>query len=175
MAKQDEKKDETKNGTNTRDTPKSNRPATAWWFIFGLAVLVLMAYAYFIVFMVNKTSLGEGQELQWSRLVFLFSGVEAIVFAAVGFVFGREVHRSKAEAADTRAQNAENKTQEAQKKAGEIEGKMQIIRKMAKSKINKKNGATDYLARIQPGTEAMELQNMLKIIDDLFPDNEQNR
>ncbi|MEM0932545.1 MAG: hypothetical protein AAGJ12_08770, partial [Bacteroidota bacterium] len=81
----------------------------------------------------------------------------------------------KAEAADTRAQNAENKTQEAQKKAGEIEGKMQIIRKMAKSKINKKNGATDYLARIQPGTEAMELQNMLKMMDDLFPDNEQNR
>ncbi len=171
MAKQNEKKEETTDGANSNVPPKSNTPATAWWFIFALAVLVLMAYAYFIVFMVNKTSLGEGQELQWSRLVFLFSGVEAIVFAAVGFVFGREVHRSKAEAADTRAQNAENKTQEAQKKAGEIEGRMQVISKMAKSKIDKKNGAINYLARVQPGTEAAELQNILKMIDDLFPDN----
>lgn len=149
-------------------TSSSSIPTIAWWFIFGLAILILGAYAYFIVFMIGKTNLGEGEELQWSRLVFLFSGVEAIVFAAAGFVFGREVHRSKAEAADNRAENAEQKNQEAQTKVSEMEGKMQVIRKMAKSKIEKKrNAQPNYLANVQSGTEAAELRTLVKAIDDL--------
>ena len=153
-------------------TSSSSIPTKAWWFIFGLAILVLIGYAYFLIFMVGKTDLGKGEELQWSRLVFLFSGVEAIVFAAVGFVFGREVHRSKAEAADERAESAEKKSQEAQKKASELEGKMQVISKMAKSKIERKrNAQPNYLAHVQPGSEAAELLTMVKMIDDLLPED----
>ena len=160
------------NSNSVSQSSKSNVPPTAWWFIFGLAILILFGYVYFIIFMVNKTDLGEGKELQWSRLVFLFSGVEAIVFAAVGFVFGREVHRSKADAADTRAENAEQKNQEAQKKASEMEGKVKVIASIAKSKIERKqNAQPNYLGYVQPGSEAVELQTMIKAIDDLLPEN----
>src|SRR5512146_781006 len=46
-------------------------------------------------------------EPQWSRLVYVFGGVEAAGLAALGFFFGREVNRARAENAENRADNAE--------------------------------------------------------------------
>lgn len=50
------------------------------------------------------------EELTWSRRVYIFAAVEAITFAGVGWLFGREVHRERAEVAEDRAANAEQKT-----------------------------------------------------------------
>ena len=47
------------------------------------------------------------QEGPWQRLVWVFSGFEAIVFAAVGWFFGREVNRERAEHAETEADLAQ--------------------------------------------------------------------
>ncbi len=51
------------------------------------------------------------EELTWSRRVYIFAGVEAITFAGVGWLFGREVHRERAEVAEDRAANAEQKVE----------------------------------------------------------------
>lgn len=47
-------------------------------------------------------------------MVFLFGGVEAVVFAAGGALFGRQVERGKSAAAEKRADSAEAKAEAAQ-------------------------------------------------------------
>jgi len=87
-----------------------------------IAIGVLIAYGFFLYFLIGKT---DAKELDWSRLIYLFSGVEAIVFAAAGFLFGREVNRKRAENAeeDKKQVQKEKKQVEMAKKQVEIEMK----------------------------------------------------
>lgn len=66
----------------------------------AVAIIVLVGYA--VTVGVMYFLIGSG-ETQWTRAHLLLSGVEAIAFAAAGFLFGREVHRGQAAAAEARA------------------------------------------------------------------------
>lgn len=79
--------------------------------VAGIAVL---GFGAFIVFLLSNLKLPEPQ---WTRAVFLLNGVEAITFAAAGYLFGREVHRGRAENAEKRADLAEDKAQKNEKDA----------------------------------------------------------
>ncbi len=46
-------------------------------------------------------------EIEWGRNVYLYGGLEALAFAAAGFLFGREVHRQRAERAERHADSAQ--------------------------------------------------------------------
>lgn len=48
-------------------------------------------------------------DTQWARKTYILAGVEAITFAAVGWLFGKEVHRERAEAAEKTAEAAQTK------------------------------------------------------------------
>ncbi|WP_276167800.1 hypothetical protein [Zobellia alginiliquefaciens] len=71
---------------------------------FVIAIALLIAYGFFIYFLIGRVDSGDPS---WSRLIYLFSGVEAIVFAAVGFLFGKEVNRQRAEKAETEKKEVE--------------------------------------------------------------------
>ncbi|MBT9187789.1 hypothetical protein [Zobellia russellii] len=71
---------------------------------FVIAIALLIAYGFFIYFLIGKVDSGDPS---WSRLIYLFSGVEAIVFAAVGFLFGKEVNRQRAEKAEIEKKQVE--------------------------------------------------------------------
>ncbi|MBU2974079.1 hypothetical protein [Zobellia sp. B3R18] len=71
---------------------------------FVIAIALLIAYGFFIYFLIGKVDSGDPS---WSRLIYLFSGVEATVFAAVGFLFGKEVNRQRAEKAETEKKQVE--------------------------------------------------------------------
>jgi hypothetical protein len=71
-----------------------------------VTIIALVGFAAFIVYLLIKVS---ADEKSWSRRVYLFAAVEAVAFAAVGWLFGREVHRERAESAEQRADNAEQK------------------------------------------------------------------
>lgn len=58
--------------------------------IIGLFVL---AYAIFVFFLMDKI---ESEEPYWTRLIFIFSSLEAITFAALGYVFGKEITKKVA-------------------------------------------------------------------------------
>jgi len=92
-------------------------PATPWITYVGLvvAVLALFSFGLLILYMLSRTS--NATELEWQRDVYLLSGVEAVAFAAAGFLFGKEVHRQQAEQAMARAGKAEEKAAEAQQNA----------------------------------------------------------
>jgi hypothetical protein len=71
---------------------------------------VLVALGVFVTFLVQNIGM---EELRWGRFMYLYNGLEAIVFAAVGWLFGREVHRAQATAAETRAQQAQHRADSA--------------------------------------------------------------
>jgi hypothetical protein len=57
---------------------------------FAIAVLALAAFAVFVLYLLRHSDVAQAR---WERYVYLLTGIEAIVFAAVGWLFGREVSR----------------------------------------------------------------------------------
>jgi hypothetical protein len=72
-----------------------------------VAIAVLIAFCILIIFLLKHLEL---EQQKWDRAVYILTAVEAIAFAAAGFLFGREVHR--ASAAENRAKKAEKKADE---------------------------------------------------------------
>jgi hypothetical protein len=61
--------------------------------VVGLVVLI----AFLLAFRFMLGEVGNAAELHWTRLVYLYGTVEAIVFAAAGAIFGTTVTRQRAE------------------------------------------------------------------------------
>ncbi len=86
-----------------------------WRFFQGvLAVLLLVAFGFFVRDMLGNVS---DDPLTWARRMAIFVSVEAIAFAAAGFVFGREVNRQRAESAEGAVSEAQKARTEAEKDA----------------------------------------------------------
>jgi hypothetical protein len=75
-----------------------------------LAVAAL-AIGIWIAFTVMLLLWSDSPDLQWTRLTFVFSSVEAIAFAAAGALFGVSVQRERVKSAEERADaNAQDAT-----------------------------------------------------------------
>jgi hypothetical protein len=89
---------------------------------FGVAVALLIVFGVIVVYMLIAA---DSEAQTWERRVYIFSGVEAIVFTAVGWIFGREVHRQTAVKAEEDAKEAKaevkEKNQEVKELAAEAE------------------------------------------------------
>ncbi len=70
-----------------------------------VALVVIVAFAAFSVFLVTNADTKEATE--WERWVYVFGATEAIAFAAVGWLFGREVNRERAVKAEASADKAQ--------------------------------------------------------------------
>lgn len=81
---------------------------------FKLAIIILVAYIIFIASMLYNS---DTLELTWTRRLYLFSGLEAIVFAALGYVFGKDIHRVRAENAEQNVDQAKKEADKAKKEA----------------------------------------------------------
>lgn len=68
-----------------------------------VALLLVLGGSAMIVFLVGKVS---STQSEWDRYIYLLGGVEAVVFAAIGWFFGKEVHREQAQAATKQANTA---------------------------------------------------------------------
>lgn len=74
-----------------------------------VAALVLAGFAILVGILVAQVTAGE---VAWARLAWIFSGVEAIAFAAAGALFGSSVQRRHTEDAEARAIKAEDMREE---------------------------------------------------------------
>ncbi len=90
--------------TEPSQPQQSQQDGAKWTWQFTVAVVLLLAFAALVVVMLLMTNTGD--ETVWQRRVYLFGAVEAVVFTAVGWLFGREVHRSAAESAQQEASEA---------------------------------------------------------------------
>jgi len=106
---------------------EQNRPASQGDSLglpkFATAILIFLAYLIFIAYMLHES---KTTELAWTRMLYIFSGLEAIVFAALGYVFGKDIHRIRAEKAEERAEDAKRAEKDAKKEAEKANEKARI-------------------------------------------------
>lgn len=81
-----------------------------------IAISVLLVYGIFLVYLLKEI---KTEEPFWTRMMMLFTSLEAIVFAAVGYIFGREVNKKRAEEAVKDKEVAKKEAIEAQKEKTE--------------------------------------------------------
>jgi hypothetical protein len=150
---------------------------------FWLAVAILVAFAGFMFLMLRQIATDENT---WNRWLFIYGGVEAIVFAAAGYLFGREVHRERAEVAEELAETATDDLRvanearlQAEQQEAETLARAQALVTVAKAEraaavdqsdasraANKReNGSDDARA----ATDAVALDRIVAVADELFP------
>jgi hypothetical protein len=84
------------------------------------AVVITIVFVAFGAFLV--TNADTTNQTEWQRWVYVFGAAEAIAFAALGWVFGREVNRQRAETAERDAESAKEQTQEEMTKGATLAG-----------------------------------------------------
>jgi hypothetical protein len=89
----------------TNNLPRRNPVATI------AAVGIIIGFGAFVIHMLENTTI---EEKVWTRKAYLLHGVEAIAFAAAGFLFGKEVHRERAEKAEEDAKGARRQAADAE-------------------------------------------------------------
>jgi len=95
---------------------RRGRPDGARWsWQFLVAVLLIVGFGVLVGIMV--VAAGTKDSEVWQRRVYLFGAVEAVVFTAVGWLFGREVHRSAVESAQQEADDARHDASDARNEA----------------------------------------------------------
>lgn len=112
---------------------------------FKLAIVILIFYLAFIAYLIFKIDINE---THWGRFLFLFSGIEAIVFAAVGYVFGRDVSRKVEASVEKNTKDAKKEKEEAKKKKEAAEKKTQSIKedliRLQEAVLSENNSFTNF-------------------------------
>lgn len=162
-------KSETNGADNRTSNPLKDNLASI------LAFLLLIAFAIFIVYLLGLTS---AQETQWTRSVYLFSGAEAIAFAAAGFFFGSEIQRKRAERAEEKAGEAEQAASEAEKEAIKEVTKGRTLNEAIQSKLqervdaSKTHGSSEHYSGLGESEEKIslvDLREIANLANRLFP------
>jgi hypothetical protein len=140
----------------------------------GVAVTVaaLVGFAVVVAVLWGKAD-DAGNETAWARWTFLLAGVEAIAFAAAGWLFGREVNRSAAKSAQQQAKDAQKTAQAETRRAATAEADGRALR----DQIEIKAGAAaqtpgDVLGDSTPGRAgpAAELAELAAFAHRRFPE-----
>jgi hypothetical protein len=122
----------------------------------AVACLALTGFGVFILALLFMLDL---EEVRWARATFLLNGVEAVAFAAAGYLFGREVNRGRAENAEELARSeterAEKAEEQGQTLADEILGAASLTGPRAA-----------FLERVQPDER---LEHLAGLAEALFP------
>ena len=93
--------------TTPAPTPPESASASgaSWRWLFFAAMAIVAAYIGFVLLAFVRAD-DALPETDWSRSVYVLLGVEALAFTAVGWLFGREVHRGEAKEAQKHADEA---------------------------------------------------------------------
>jgi hypothetical protein len=121
----------------------------------GVAVFILLATTTLIAFLIFHVSTDEET---WKRYTYLLTGVEAVVFAAVGWLFGKEVHREQAEKAEMSRKEAEEKGREASEKAAGEAEKGRGLARAVLAAAEQESGQQEILESV--GTTEADLEEM---------------
>jgi hypothetical protein len=144
----------------------------------GVVPLIIAVVVLYLFWNLVKTMMGmtKAPELEWNRAAYLFAGVEAIAYAAAGFLFGREVNRQRAEQAEQRAGTEEKRATQAEKKATEETTKGKTLKQVIEAKKTSRPGATADIEGLESFRESQpalarqsDLDELSRIANELFP------
>lgn len=85
--------------------------------VAAVVIAVFVAFGAFLVFNADTENSTE-----WERWVYVFGAAEAVAFAAIGWMFGREVNRQRAEKAEEGADKARADAQSERAKGATLAG-----------------------------------------------------
>ena len=97
--------------------------------IFWVGIFLILVCLSYMGFLVNKS---DDTDPQWSHLIYVYGGVEAIAFSVVGAFFGTTVQRSQVEDANAKAEAAERREQANQVEADIGQATVALMRSKAK-------------------------------------------
>ena len=129
----------------------------------GIVTAIFVAAAIVLILNANTVS-----PEAWSRLVYVFGGIEAIAFTAVGWVFGAEVNRQRADKAEERADQATQEKDAEAEKGHTLGGMVPSVEVGSQEAVKLEKGvagdwslwgrATHRVHRIQPSNTRAELK-----------------
>ncbi len=102
---QSEEKEQKQASPETEEPNKALPPAAVY-----AALGVLLFFGALVIFMLARSNVDD---VTWQRQVYVYGSVEAIVFAAAGALFGVQIKRQEAKAADERASESAAEAKEA--------------------------------------------------------------
>lgn len=136
---------------------------TKFYFAAVVLGLALVAYAIMVIYLFRHT---DATEPTWSRELLLLTGVEAITFAGVGWLFGKEVNRGAAEAAKDANEKASAKAEQ----AGVEEGKGKTLAAAVRT-ANADQTVRSELDGVAGASNATrsQLDSLIALADELYP------
>lgn len=117
--------------------------------LIAVAICLVIFYVVALVALYSIAADDTTSDVVWSRYVVLLSGLEAIVFTAVGWMFGREVNRQRAEAAEDAKKKADDAKDESQAQLQQKERELATARATGeglKTAILVTDGPGDFVA-----------------------------
>lgn len=140
-----------------------------------IAVAVLYTFWKLVKTMMGMT---KAPELEWNRAAYLFAGVEVVAYAAAGFIFGREVHRQRAEQVGRRAGSGQQRAAESEKKAAEETTEGQTLRRVTEARKFTRHerapdveGLENFRGGANPARAAgqLDIDELSRVAGELFP------
>jgi len=152
---------------NSNPAGPAAQPTPLWRdaIVLLIAAIALFFFGWLTITMLSKTT--EQSETSWSRALYLYRGVEALAFAAAGFLFGREVQRRRADEAEGRATHAQEAALSATARG---EALAEAIRAL-EAPVAPAGGAPEY-AVPAGGPPPSAIGQLVRIADRLFPQRE---
>lgn len=138
-----------------------------YWFTWVFAVGLVILFVIACVILYHLADKPGANEVHWHRYVFVFSAFEAIVFTAVGWVFGREVHLSAAQRA---LADADDRRREAQNASAEAKNGYALAQAI-KGSVAALGGVEGMTDALHTATTAMpsQLLSLKSMVDELYP------
>jgi hypothetical protein len=146
-----------------------------------VAFASLVALGFFVNFLAKNFSVTSET---WQRLIYLLEGIEAIAFAAAGYLFGSEVHRKEAADAKKGEQEAQRKEEasnqlstQSQVKLADTLAKAQALKGSILAKQGGQQTRLQGFSKLS-GSQTSELsktdlQELADLANQLFPQSPQ--
>lgn len=109
-------------------TPPNKLDIWKFFLTYGIVIAVIVAYGFFINYLLSCITV---EEPYWTRLILIFSSLEAITFGALGYVFGKEITKKIAKTAEEGKKDAEKEAKKAKDEAKAAEQEKQEVKEKA--------------------------------------------
>jgi len=137
--------------SDQQEQPQTPPWRSQYWVAIGLiAVFVALVVVMLVVSDVKE-------ETVWQRRVYLFGSVEAVVFTAVGWMFGREVHRTAVESAQQEAQQAKEEASAARTEAKQRSDQAAVAERAAAEERTRALTVAKVIEHSQPSAAAASI------------------
>jgi hypothetical protein len=176
--------------------PADRGNGVPWLLLFLTASVLAIIFLVFALVVYTRADDTGMTETVWARMVFVLHGIEAIAFTAVGWLFGREIHRGEAKQAKEHAGDAKRNADDARGEAKQARQESAAARDAERGAVERASAAEvagwrlaeavraqgrsrsvdgpveeggDENSRISAGTARVEFDHLTEMADTLFP------